>query len=152
MSKIVIHWKPGITKIENIGLKPLKVLDRKGFYVLLGGKPYASNITYETVKSIYVGASFNQDIREALLGYPEKNEAVKYYLDNHPQMDLLFTCGILKQPSAQAISPDNVKKVKGKLIEQINPVCNELSVGTTSDIEIEHKGTFEPLINRTGRV
>lgn len=152
MNKIVINWKPGITKIKNMVLKDIKALDEKGFYLLLGGVPYASKITYERIEPIFIGASFNQSIREALLGYPDKNKSIKKFLDAHYKMDLLFVCGILEQPSSKAISPDNIQKVTQKLIEQIRPACNELPSEVNTEIEIEHGGMFNPVTNRTGRV
>lgn len=152
MNNIVINWKPGITKIKNMVLSDIEALDEKGFYLLLGGLPYASKISYERLEPIFVGTSFNQTIREALLGYPDKNESIKQFLDAHYKMDLLFVCGLLEQPSAKVISPDNIQKVKQKLIEQISPACNELSSETNDDIEIEHKGMFNPTTNKTGRV
>lgn len=70
ISAITINWKPGITKITNITLRSIKALDQKGFYLLLGGLPYASNITYKHLEPVHVGTSFNKPIRGALLGYP----------------------------------------------------------------------------------
>ncbi|MDZ7716377.1 MAG: hypothetical protein U5J95_09220 [Balneolaceae bacterium] len=152
MSKIDIKWKPGITKIENIVLDDIEALDEKGFYLLLGGLPYASKITYERIEPIFVGVSFNQTIREALVGYPDKNESIKRFLDAHYKMDLLFVCGILEQPSSEAISPDNIQKIKQKLIEQIRPACNDIPSEINTEIEIEHGGMFNPIDNRTGRI
>ncbi|MDZ7682673.1 MAG: hypothetical protein U5J63_13410 [Fodinibius sp.] len=152
MSKIVIKWKPGITKIKNMVLGDIEALDEKGFYLLLGGLPYASKMTYERIEPIFVGTSFNQTIRDALLGYPDKNQSIKKFLDAHYKMDLLFVCGIPEQSLFEDISPDIIQKVKQKLVEQIRPACNELPSEAGTEIEIEHGGMFNPITNKTERV
>lgn len=152
MGKIIINWKPGVTKITNLVMEDIKALDKKGFYLLLGGLPYTSKLAYERLEPIFIGASFNQNLRDALLGYPDKDASVKRFLEAHYKMDLLFICGILKQPTSKAISPNTIKKIRRKLIRQIRPVCNEIPTQDKVDIEIEHQGMFDPTTNNRGRV
>lgn len=52
ITAITINWKPGITKITNVTLKSIKALDQKGFYLLLGGLPYTSHVTYKRLEPI----------------------------------------------------------------------------------------------------
>ncbi|MDZ7659668.1 hypothetical protein [Fodinibius sp.] len=152
MSKIVINWQPGVTKINNMILEDIEALDQKGFYLLMGGLPYKSKITYERIKPIYLGASFNQSIRDDLLGYPDKNECVKQFMDAYYKIDLLFVCGILEQPTAKEIRSNNIQKTKLKLIKQIHLSCNELPTKANNNLEIEHTGMYNPLNKNRERI
>lgn len=66
-------------------------------------------------------------------------------------MELLFICGILKQPSSQSLSPDNIEKVKNNLIIALEPACNKLPA-LKNDIEIEYEGMFEAFVSNSKRL
>lgn len=148
MSKVIINWRPGVTKLHNIKTLDMAELYQKGFFLLLGGSSYTSNLTYERLVPIYLGTSFDQPLGRALDTYLEDSGSgcVYRFLKNNYEMDLLFICGILQQPGAEIISPDNVSKVKDIMVDQIEPYCNEVPTEITNGIEIEHEGMFEAML------
>lgn len=147
MSKVIINWRPGVTKLHNIKTLDMAELYQKGFFLLLGGSSYTSNLTYERLIPIYLGTSFDQPLGKVLETYLEDSGCVYRFLQNNNDMDLLFICGILQQPDAEIISPDNISKVKYIIVDHIGPYCNEVPTKITNSIEVEHEGMFEAIIN-----
>ncbi|MDZ7691913.1 MAG: hypothetical protein U5K69_12430 [Balneolaceae bacterium] len=152
MSKVIINWKPGVTKLQNIKTLDMSELYQKGFFLLLGGSAYRSNLTYERLVPIYLGTSFDRPLGKALILTLEDSGCVHRFLKNNYDMDLLFICGILQQPDAEIISPDNVSKVRDIIVDHLEPYCNEVPTEITNGIEVEHIECLMPLYNNKGAI
>lgn len=146
MTNVIIKWQPGVIKLQNIKTLGIKEIKEKGFFLLLGGIPYKSNLTYEEIKILYLGTSFDQPLQEKLSSYLENSGCVHQYLKNNRNMDLLFIPGIMMQPKADIVSPDTIMKVKDTLLSQIDTVCNGMSAEIASDVTIENQGMFDALV------
>lgn len=146
MTNVILNWHPGVIKLQNIETLGIKEIKEKGFFLLLGGIPYKSNLTYEEIEILYLGTSFDQPLGAKLSSYLENSGCIHQFLKNNRNMDLLFIPGILMQPKADIVSPDTIMKVKDALLNQIDTVCNESPVETVSDVTIENQGMLDALV------
>lgn len=147
MDTVHIDWDETVIRFKNVKDSKRPKLDKKGFYAILGAVFNTKTKKWGTLKLLYIGQAFDQNLRERVPQEHPAYECVFNYQKKHSSVDIVVMLGTIKKSTVQKSTQQLFNDIECCLILCNQPLCNTSCKDSYSgrDLKVINAGHPFPL-------
>lgn len=124
MDTVDIHWDENVIQFNNVKGSKNPKLDGKGFYAILGAVFEPKTEKWGSIKLLYTGQAFDQDLRKRILQEHPAYKCVFNYEKRHSGVGIVVMLGAIRKSTFERYTQQIFNDIECCLIFCNQPLCN----------------------------